>query len=401
LFGWAIGVTSLLLVVSLPVLAAGVTMLLLDRYWNTSFYDPAGGGDPVLYQHMFWFFGHPEVYIIILPVFGVISQAIAGYSRRPVFGPLGMVFAMLAIGFVGFYVWAHHMYTVGLDVDTRAYFAAATMIIGVPTAIKVFSWLATFNMQKGYVWPFSASRAESASLPNPAGIATATQSTAGLFFVIGFLTMFTIGGMSGLVLSNAGLDLVLHDTYYVVGHFHFVLSLGAVFGVFVATYFWGPKLLGCLYNELLARLHFWFLFWGTNWVFFPMHWLGLAGMPRRIPDYPFVYGWANDWMSSGILCTACSVLWFFAMIGEWLNRASCCIADPYSVEICGTARLTGVIKGATFPSKKKVKDNLFSINPPVKRIYSLLGSKVGFTDFNVASFAVSTRSLDFVLTSPW
>jgi heme/copper-type cytochrome/quinol oxidase subunit 1 len=224
------------------------------------------------------------VYIIILPVFGAISQAIAGYERKPVFGPLGMVFAMMAIGLVGFYVWAHHLYTVGLDVDTRAYFAAATLMIGVPTAIKILSWLAT-------IWGGRCS-----------------AITTGMFFVLGFLTMFALGGMSGLVLSNAGLDLVLHDTYYVVGHFHFVLSLGAVFGAFVASYLWGPSVVGSEYCEAIGRFHGWLLFWGTNWVFFPMHVLGLAGLPRRIPDYTDAYGYANDFMSQGVYFTSGSVL---------------------------------------------------------------------------------------------
>ena len=304
LFVWAELVTAFMLLTAVPVLAGAITMLLTDRNFGTTFFDPAGGGDPLLFLHLFWFFGHPEVYIMILPAFGIVSQVVSTFSKKPIFGYLGMVYALVAIGVIGSAVWAHHMFTTGISIDTQAYFTAASMVIAVPTGIKIFSWVAT-------MWGGSI------------------EFKTPMLWAIGFILLFTIGGVTGVVMANASVDHALHNTYYIVAHFHYVLSLGSVFGIFAGFYYWIGKMSGRQYNETFGKIHFWTTFIGVNLTFFPMHFLGFAGMPRRVSDYPDAFAGWNFVSSIGSYITFASTVFFIFVALHTLLAGKRIGANPW------------------------------------------------------------------------
>ena len=315
LFGWSIFVTAWLILLALPVLAGAITMLLTDRNFGTTFFSPSGGGDPILYQHILWFFGHPEVYIIVIPAFGIVSQVISTFAKKPIFGYLPMVYAMVAIGVLGFVVWAHHMYTVGMSLTQQSYFMLATMVIAVPTGVKIFSWIAT-------IWGGSI------------------EFKTPMLWAFGFLFLFTVGGVTGIVLSQAPVDRAYHDTYYVVAHFHYVMSLGAVFGIFAGVYYWIGKMSGRQYPEWAGKLHFWMFLIGTNLTFFPQHFLGRQGMPRRYIDYPEAFAYWNWFSSIGAFISFASFVFFIGIVFYTLTRGAKITENNYWNEYADTLEWT-------------------------------------------------------------
>ncbi|MBT3558862.1 MAG: cytochrome c oxidase subunit I [Rhodospirillales bacterium] len=329
LFVWAILITAFLLLLALPVLAGALTMLLTDRNFGTSFFIVEGGGDPLLWQHLFWFFGHPEVYIIIIPAFGIISQIVTTFSKKPIFGYLGMAYAMASIGVVGFVVWAHHMYMTGLDVDTRAYFTAATMVIAVPTGVKIFSWLAT-------MWGGSI------------------EFKTPMLYAFGFIFLFVLGGVTGITLANAGMDTAFHDTYFVVAHFHYVMAIAAILAMFGGFFYWIGKMCGRQYNEGLAKIQFWIFFIGVNLTFFPQHFSGMAGMPRRIPDYPDAYAGWNYVSSVGAAITMIGTFLFLYIAWKTITSGEKAEANPWG-EGATTLEWT-VASPAPFHTHEQVPD---------------------------------------------
>ena len=315
LFIWAALITAFLLLLAIPVLAGALTMLLTDRNFGTAFFEPAGGGDPIFWQHLFWFFGHPEVYIMVIPAFGVVSQVVSHFSKKPIFGYLGMAYAMASIGVVGFVVWAHHMFTVGFNVETRAYFVLATMVIAVPTGVKIFSWLAT-------MWGGSI------------------EFKTPMLYAMGFIFLFVVGGVTGITLANAGVDIAFHDTYFVVAHFHYVLSIATIFAIYCGMFYWMPKMSGRMYNEAAGKWQFWITFVGVNVLFFPQHFLGMAGMPRRIPDYPDAYAGWNMVSSVGAAISLVGALLFLWILWRTIVAGEKAPANPWGEEGANTLEWT-------------------------------------------------------------
>jgi len=330
LFIWAALITAFLLLLAIPVLAGALTMLLTDRNFGTAFFEPAGGGDPIFWQHLFWFFGHPEVYIMVIPAFGVISQVVSHFSKKPIFGYLGMAYAMASIGVVGFVVWAHHMFTVGFNVETRAYFVMATMVIAVPTGVKIFSWLAT-------MWGGSI------------------EFKTPMLYAMGFIFLFVVGGVTGITLANAGVDIAFHDTYFVVAHFHYVLSIATIFAIYCGMFYWMPKMCGKMYNEAAGKWQFWVTFVGVNLLFFPQHFLGMAGMPRRIPDYPDAYAGWNMVSSVGAAVSLVGAIMFLWIMWRTITSSEKAPANPWGEEGANTLEWT-VDSPAPFHTHEKIPD---------------------------------------------